>query len=102
MDEENFGYSLPVKEESKTGLLKIFQDDISSNKKYAFVTLLEVGIIHYLREKYAGGFPEPWDGVYFSATVLAEFYLVGSLLQSLYFWRDASKAVSELEKKIDS
>ena len=70
--------------------------------QFSLITFLEAGVIHYLRDKYAAGFPEPWDRAYFSATVLAEFYLVGSLLQSLYFWRDASKAVSELEKKIDS
>src|SRR3989344_684482 len=100
MENENFGYSLPGKEVTNPDFLQTFRRDISTYKKYAFITLLEIGVVHYLRERYAGNLPEAWDGAYFSATILAEVYLVGSFLYSLYCWRDISKHASELERRI--
>ena len=100
VDEEDFGYTLPVKEATSADLLKTFRDDIGSYKKYAVLNLLEIGVIHYLREGFYGGLPR--DGVYYSATILAEFYMVGSFLYSLYSWHTTPKQISELELMIDA
>ena len=102
VDEEDFGYTLPVKEATSADLLKTFRDDIGSYKKYAVLNLLEIGVIHYLRERFSGSFPEPWDGAYYSGTLLTEFYMVGSFLYSLYSWHTTSKQISKLELMIDA
>lgn len=94
MDEDNFGYTLTIKQPSNSEL----QADKKRYMKNTLIDLAEAAVVPFLAQLLYQVIDEPYNSYAYCFYMTVEAITIGSVLHSGYNWWGTSRELGRLEK----